>query len=130
MATTARAACHNCRRQRLKCDRSMPSCEKCTTRRQECLGHGRLLRWEMGVASRGKMAGLTYGSGKKNDQRRKLPCVRSCYSMELMASSHSNCASPHLQPILLTDPLLQDLNRTSRRYLAYCEQYIPHSSDA
>ncbi|CRK19165.1 hypothetical protein BN1723_011797, partial [Verticillium longisporum] len=50
-------ACHNCRRRRLRCDRSYPSCHKCTTAGHECLGYGKLYKWADGVASRGKLAG-------------------------------------------------------------------------
>ncbi|KAK2029041.1 hypothetical protein LX32DRAFT_639425 [Colletotrichum zoysiae] len=49
--------CHNCRRRRLRCDRSYPHCHKCTTGGHECLGYGKLFRWAEGVASRGKLAG-------------------------------------------------------------------------
>ncbi|GKT52321.1 acriflavine sensitivity control protein acr-2 [Colletotrichum spaethianum] len=51
--------CHNCRRRRLRCDRSYPHCHKCTAGGQECLGYGKLFRWTEGVASRGKLAGKT-----------------------------------------------------------------------
>lgn len=49
--------CHNCRRQRLRCDRSYPHCNKCTNAGKECLGYGKLFRWTGAVASRGKLAG-------------------------------------------------------------------------
>ncbi|KAJ5370419.1 Zn(2)-C6 fungal-type DNA-binding domain-containing protein [Penicillium cataractarum] len=32
--------CHTCRRQRLRCDASKPTCNKCATRGVECLGYG------------------------------------------------------------------------------------------
>lgn len=51
--------CHNCRRQRLRCDRSYPHCNKCITAGKECLGYGKLFRWTGAVASRGKLAGRT-----------------------------------------------------------------------
>lgn len=51
--------CHNCRRQRLRCDRSYPHCNKCTKAGKECLGYGQLFRWTGAVASRGKLAGRT-----------------------------------------------------------------------
>ncbi|KAI6568881.1 hypothetical protein MCOR03_000279 [Pyricularia oryzae] len=49
--------CHNCRRRRLRCDRAIPACQKCTEFGQECLGYGNLFRWVGAVASRGKRAG-------------------------------------------------------------------------
>ncbi|KAL6882941.1 fungal-specific transcription factor domain-containing protein [Trichoderma longibrachiatum] len=51
--------CHNCRRQRLRCDRSYPHCNKCAAAGKECLGYGKLFRWTGAVASRGKLAGRT-----------------------------------------------------------------------
>ncbi|OAA60642.1 hypothetical protein ISF_05681 [Cordyceps fumosorosea ARSEF 2679] len=51
--------CHNCRRQRLRCDRSYPHCTKCTNAGKDCLGYGKLFRWTGAVASRGKLAGRT-----------------------------------------------------------------------
>ena len=55
-------ACHNCRRQRLRCDRSQPECHKCTRSGKQCLGYGALFRWTGAVASRGKLAGHTLPS--------------------------------------------------------------------
>lgn len=51
--------CHNCRRQRLRCDRSYPHCNKCAASGKECLGYGKLFRWTGAIASRGKLAGRT-----------------------------------------------------------------------
>ncbi|KAB5511644.1 acriflavine sensitivity control protein acr-2 [Coniochaeta sp. 2T2.1] len=57
--TVPSKACHNCRRRRLRCDRSYPTCLKCAANGKQCLGYGGLLRWTHAVASRGKMAGRT-----------------------------------------------------------------------
>lgn len=53
-------ACHNCRRKRWKCDRSLPVCQKCISSGSECLGYGKLFVWNDGVASRGKMMGKSF----------------------------------------------------------------------
>ncbi|KAG5955509.1 hypothetical protein E4U57_003397 [Claviceps arundinis] len=37
--------CHNCRRRRLRCDRSWPTCHKCAASEQECLGYGKVFVW-------------------------------------------------------------------------------------
>ncbi|KAM3454783.1 hypothetical protein MY3296_002761 [Beauveria thailandica] len=58
-AGTPAKPCHNCRRQRLRCDRSYPHCNKCINAGKECLGYGKLFRWTGAVASRGKLAGRT-----------------------------------------------------------------------
>ncbi|WXC57145.1 hypothetical protein SNK03_003067 [Fusarium graminearum] len=56
-APVAKKACHSCRRARLRCDKSIPHCSKCTSRGVECLGYGRLFLWTGSVATRGKLAG-------------------------------------------------------------------------
>ncbi|KAI5464895.1 fungal-specific transcription factor domain-containing protein [Mariannaea sp. PMI_226] len=53
----AEKPCHNCRRRRLRCDRTVPHCSKCESRGIECLGYGQLFLWTGAVASRGKLAG-------------------------------------------------------------------------
>jgi hypothetical protein len=118
-------ACHNCRRQRLKCDRSLPQCLKCIKRGQECLGYQRLFRWEQGVASRGKMAGMTFEEMTKDRARlknssRQLACPASLLSQQF---SRGNTGVSLLGS--LTDPLVQDVNHASRKYLFYCELPSP-----
>ncbi|KAH8883781.1 hypothetical protein GQ53DRAFT_786577 [Thozetella sp. PMI_491] len=49
--------CHNCRRRRHRCDRSVPGCNKCIRHGEECLGYGPTLRWTNAMALRGKLAG-------------------------------------------------------------------------
>lgn len=50
--------CRNCNRRRIKCDRSIPTCKKCGLRSLECPGYGLRIRWDQGVASRGKLSGM------------------------------------------------------------------------
>lgn len=45
--------CHNCRRRRLRCDRSWPSCHKCALSGQECLGYGKVFVWTQAIDSQG-----------------------------------------------------------------------------
>lgn len=45
--------CHNCRRRRLRCDRSWPSCHKCALSGQECLGYGKVFVWTQAIDSNG-----------------------------------------------------------------------------
>ena len=119
-------ACHNCRRGRLKCDRSLPQCLKCIKRGQECLGYQRLFRWEQGVASRGKMAGMTTFEGMTKDRARhenSSPQLPSPASLSRQQFSRGNT---QISPLgSLTDPLVQDVNHASRKYLCYCELPSP-----
>ncbi|GJN76991.1 hypothetical protein PLIIFM63780_000479 [Purpureocillium lilacinum] len=79
-------ACHNCRRQRLRCDRSYPHCNKCIAAGKECLGYGKLFRWTGAVASRGKLAGRT-SSAPVDDSTR--PNTRSRLTPPASTPSHS-----------------------------------------
>lgn len=49
--------CKKCQLRRIKCDRSLPGCNKCAKRSLECPGYGVAVRWVQGVASRGKLQG-------------------------------------------------------------------------
>jgi len=49
--------CRVCNRRRIKCDRRVPTCSKCEKRGLTCSGYGVLLKWDQGVASRGKLKG-------------------------------------------------------------------------
>lgn len=133
--------CHNCRRQRLRCDRSYPRCNKCVLAGRECLGYGQLFRWTGSVASRGKFAGKTsLASGEDEpgaETYRESPGPQSSSeSWTLSSGAPSPSGGDHnLQlvhamstpadevagPWTLTDPLFQDLSQPYRYYLSYCE---------
>ena len=44
--------CHNCRRRRLRCDRSRPICNKCSSSGRECLGYDKLFIWTQCAGTR------------------------------------------------------------------------------
>jgi hypothetical protein len=53
--------CYTCRRRRIVCDNGLPTCRKCRDAGKECLGYQKPLVWvKGGVASRGKMMGLSF----------------------------------------------------------------------
>lgn len=53
--------CYTCRRRRVVCDNGLPTCRKCRAAGKECLGYQKPLVWvKGGVASRGKMMGLSF----------------------------------------------------------------------
>lgn len=49
--------CPRCKSRRIPCDRTLPRCRKCISRNYDCPGYQTVLRWDQGVASRGKLAG-------------------------------------------------------------------------
>lgn len=120
--------CHNCRRRRLKCDLSLPTCQKCAKTGQECLGYGKLFLWNQGVASRGKMMGRSFAappappqtSPQRHDRQESRIVAR--FSGSNAAMSIRNMGMP-LQPSLI-DPLLQDLSHSSRHYLSHCKDCL------
>jgi hypothetical protein len=113
-------ACHNCRRQRLKCDRSIPHCAKCAKRGQDCLGYNQLFRWQKGVASRGKLAGVTFGKEVVGGD------ARSAYSSltRPLPRNRDFVEFVTMSLVSLTDPLVRDLDHASRFYLSYCESLL------
>lgn len=75
-----RSPCHTCRRARLRCDATRPTCKKCTKRGVECLGYGtRALLWVQPSApdtaqqasTEANSVSLTTAGGQENRQRRK-----------------------------------------------------------
>lgn len=56
-APPADADCYTCRRRRVRCDRTLPTCRKCARAEYECAGYTKGFRWVGGIASRGRMMG-------------------------------------------------------------------------
>lgn len=52
-----RRGCFQCTKRRIVCDMGEPHCAKCTGRGLECSGNGLRIRFNDGVASRGKLKG-------------------------------------------------------------------------
>lgn len=120
-------SCHNCRRKRLRCDRSIPDCQKCTSKGEKCLGYGKLLRWTNAVAVRGNLA----------DQISQRPShtVHS-HTKDVVASHlvHPRRRQPpdtEFQPLQLSliDPLLIDLAPRHRVYIGHCELHATSISN-
>lgn len=136
--------CHNCRRQRLRCDRSYPHCNKCLLAGKECLGYGQLFRWTGAVASRGKLAGKTLSAPSElspSDAFASPACTAPSETadpdptasdwvgagagaeagdMELLQAMHPTDLVLSM-PWTLVDPLYQDLSHPYRHYLSYCK---------
>ncbi|KAK1993440.1 hypothetical protein LX36DRAFT_252051 [Colletotrichum falcatum] len=140
--------CHNCRRRRLRCDRSYPHCHKCTTAGQDCLGYGKLFRWTEGVASRGKLARRTTITFSADTTATTTNSSRAS-SLEPTSSASTSTSAPvrHHQPSsasaesgstalvvsglrpagveiqsapwTLVDPLFQGVEHHYRHYLSY-----------
>ncbi|KAF2492503.1 hypothetical protein BU16DRAFT_424686, partial [Lophium mytilinum] len=123
----AAANCHSCRRRRVKCDRLLPQCQKCSVAGLKCMGYGRLILWNTGVASRGKLMGKTFedpsASGMKDES---ATAMRSATSQAMTPTKNS---PGHFQSVWepnvsLVDPLLQDLDHRSRRYISHFASHV------
>lgn len=58
--------CFACRKRSVKCDRKRPYCTQCIEIGKECSGYKTNLTWDVGVASRGKLRGLSCPVANKN----------------------------------------------------------------
>ena len=58
-ATGAADDCFTCRSRHVKCDRKRPYCGQCLEMGKDCSGYKTTLTWGVGVASRGKLRGLS-----------------------------------------------------------------------
>ena len=58
-AAGASVDCFTCSNRSIKCDRGRPYCFQCLNDGKECSGYKTQLTWGMGVASRGKLRGLS-----------------------------------------------------------------------
>ncbi|KAI0023966.1 hypothetical protein F4780DRAFT_686423 [Xylariomycetidae sp. FL0641] len=121
-------ACHNCRRRRLRCDRSVPTCHKCSRSGQECLGYGQLYRWTNTQGPKGAETQRQGGilSRPSRSSRDIVRLTKEKEAIDVMEQQGHG-------PTFLIDPLLQDLQPTSRHYLAYfasrfCQDLVVHDS--
>lgn len=127
--------CHNCRRRRLKCDKSVPVCQKCLSSGTECLGYGKLYLWRNGEASReprtskslGELdsmlkEGRDHSSSGASLRASSLalaplaPSQSQAYTTSSTISDLEECADTTIHWSLI-DPLLKDLHRDFRYYL-------------
>lgn len=142
--------CYTCRRRRIVCDNGFPVCRKCRNSGKECLGYQKPLVWvKGGVASRGKMMGLSYDdvaspSSSHVPSGATLSTVDSGTQHEKLQStevgSHDGDSpadqdqAPNDSLVLssrnysmnspiysLIDPLFQDFNKTLRFYINVCK---------
>ena len=74
--------CFACIKRRTKCDRRRPYCSQCLEVDNECSGYKTQLTWGVGVASRGKLRGLS------------LPVAKSAPATRSPIAKHQRAAAP------------------------------------
>lgn len=117
--------CHNCRRRRLRCDKSWPSCHKCTSNGITCLGYGKLYSF----------ADSQSAPSPTEAAFPRLPPSQSQHqesgggggpSSALVPANNNLVATPtpsfmSAPSPALTDPLFQEIDANSRIYLDHCK---------
>lgn len=86
--------CFTCAKKNIKCDRRRPYCSQCLEVGSECSGYKTQLTWGVGVASRGKLRGLSLPIAKsppvtREPATRKSPSARSRSSSNVTNSQWS-----------------------------------------
>ncbi|KAI0121954.1 fungal-specific transcription factor domain-containing protein [Daldinia grandis] len=125
-------ACHNCRSRRLRCDRSVPVCHKCSSTGQECLGYRKLYKW-VGNKTPGDRISTkpsVYSTSKSREHVKSQPDSSVYDEQCVIIPQNTRPLSPNFT---LLDPLFQDLNTSSRHYLNYyttrfCQDLIIYDS--
>ncbi|KAI0006744.1 fungal-specific transcription factor domain-containing protein [Xylariaceae sp. FL0662B] len=126
--------CHNCRKRRLRCDRSVPECHKCSSTGRKCLGYGKLYKWIDNVGSRGRITGEnTFSSTNSSTLNPTKPSLESTPYSILYSSSDDTDNVCETGIVFLVDPLFQDLELSSRYYLNYfdarfCQDLVIYDS--
>jgi hypothetical protein len=75
-ASGAADDCFACTKRNIKCDRRRPYCSPCLEFGKECSGYKTQLTWGVGVASRGKLRGLSLPVARSAPALRSPPVTR------------------------------------------------------
>lgn len=110
-------SCKTCRQKRVRCDRALPRCQRCASSLLLCSGYERAKRilWTNSMASRGKMMGkASFGTIEDNAHGHASIAVTELYTRSPSVSH-------------LVEPGLQDIPRSCRDYIRYCESLREYS---
>ncbi|PTB78478.1 hypothetical protein M440DRAFT_1437391 [Trichoderma longibrachiatum ATCC 18648] len=95
--------CFTCSKRNVKCDRRRPYCSQCLEIGNECSGYKTQLTWGVGVASRGKLRGLSLPIAKAppvTREPKKSPVSRaraqSIPAYDYLSISHHHSHAPSL----------------------------------
>ncbi|KXT03603.1 hypothetical protein AC578_9965 [Pseudocercospora eumusae] len=105
-ASGAQDDCFSCRKRAVPCDRKRPYCTPCIEIGKECSGYKTTLTWGVGVASRGKLRGLSCpiaggsvdagGSSQQQDEprRRKSSATKAKHEDTSISTTHTSFQQP------------------------------------
>ncbi|KAH7153633.1 fungal-specific transcription factor domain-containing protein [Dactylonectria macrodidyma] len=128
-ASRAPNSCRTCRQKRVRCDRLLPTCQRCSGLKLRCLGYDRskALVWTNSIASRGKMMGKkTFEPDESHQVLRPDLC---CH---LSPVAQARPQGGFVQPFpfdttlsrSLIEPGLQDLPADCRNYIRYFDREL------
>ncbi|KAH7120416.1 fungal-specific transcription factor domain-containing protein [Dactylonectria estremocensis] len=122
-------SCRTCRQKRVRCDRLLPTCQRCVGLKLRCLGYDRskALVWTNSIASRGKMMGRTTFEVERLHQ--VLTPDLCCHPSPV---AQARPRGKFVQPFpldatvsrSLIEPGLQDLPADCRNYIRYFDQEL------
>lgn len=92
-ASGATDDCFTCSKRNIKCDRRRPYCSQCLEIGNECSGYKTQLTWGVGVASRGKLRGLSLPIA------RSAPAARSPPPTSARQRAQSTTTKPRLDEV-------------------------------
>lgn len=92
-ASGAADDCFTCQERQRKCDRKRPYCTQCLDHGKDCSGYKTALTWNVGVASRGKLRGLSLPIAKSQKVEPNLEpkSTKKRSASGEMAALHSPC---------------------------------------
>lgn len=122
--------CSTCVRRRIRCDRTLPKCQKCAKKNLLCPGYGPRLRWADGIAVRGHLKGCKTPNIDKPKRSNSLNTVSTSRTstspkQNKPTSNDTNIDEPSLAvgPLNSLVPDLPDEN-TIRRLLDHYDKNI------
>ncbi|KAK4543044.1 hypothetical protein LTR36_005821 [Oleoguttula mirabilis] len=87
--------CYNCMKRRIICDCTPPKCQKCQKKGLDCPGIGSRIRFNDGIASRGKLKG------------RNVPTLAASTTAPQLDKDRLTSLLPNAQALVVTPPMLE-----------------------
>ncbi|KIW24881.1 uncharacterized protein PV07_10568 [Cladophialophora immunda] len=118
--------CPTCVKRRIRCDRSLPKCLKCSKKGLVCPGYGPRLRWANGIAVRGHLKGRTTPHIDKPPPKPSSTASKDSTSPKSVKSPEQNSTvrpAPFVDPLETLFPGFPDL-ATRLRLLEHYDKQI------
>ncbi|ETN41771.1 uncharacterized protein HMPREF1541_03708 [Cyphellophora europaea CBS 101466] len=114
-AAGAAADCFTCSSHGFQCDRRRPYCSKCLDNGKECSGYKTQLTWNVGVASRGKLRGLSLPVAGTKKVAGAASVSRRGHRQSASINSAGTLDDTHVPPISVHSPESLQSNESTRQ---------------